>query len=155
MNKHWTRWIMASINTHFSSAITLPYFIEGMDRETKDLTSFVEIRMDGPWFLELSANYWRVYIEVNIMIHTVMNDEDLYQHVKNIGNVTVAFQECISAYKYGNGDDDDDSQLGCLQLVVERNDREQTKISNFGQIDKSVKLQQATVEAHYEMFLDV
>lgn len=156
MNKHWARWIFASISEYFDAAITIPVFIEGMDRETKDLSSFAEIRIDGPWFNELSANYWRIYIEVNVLIQTVMNDSDLHRFYKDIGDVNFAFQQNIPVYKRADneGNNGDDSRLGCFQFVTDRYDREQIKTSNFGQIDKNVKLQQATVEAHYEMFLD-
>ena len=126
-----------------------------MDRQTKDLEEFAEIRIDGPKINQLSKDYWRLYIEINILIQTVMDDDDLHRLYRNIGDVNMAFQNCISVYKYGTGDDDDDSQLGCFKLVTDRFDRENIVTSNFGQIDKSVRLQQATVEAHYEMFLSL
>ena len=155
MNKNWTRWVCASILKHCDDIITIDTFIEGMDRQTRDQTSLAEIRIDGPWFNEQNRDYWRLYIELNVLVPTVMDDDDLYLHYRNIGDVNMCFQNCIPVYKYGDGPDDDSSQLGCLQLVIDRYDREQIKTANFGQIDKSVQLQQATVEAHFEMFLDV
>lgn len=157
MDTNWSRWIFASITTHFDGIITISTFVEGMDRQTKDLSEFAEIRIDGPRTNELSADYWRLYIEVNILIQTIMNDRDLHRHWKNIGDVNMAFLNCISVYKKADrdGNNGDGSRLGCFQLVTDRYNRENIVTSNFGQIDKSVKLQQATVEAHYEMFLSV
>ena len=157
MDKNWPRWIFASITKHFDNVIDLDLFVEGMDRQTKDLTSFAEIRIDGPKTNELSADYWRLYVEINVLIQTIMDDKNLHQHWDNIGNVNMAFWNCISVYKHADvkGENGDGSQLGCFKLVTDRYDRENIVTSNFGQIDKSVKLQQATVEAHYEMFLSV
>jgi len=155
VDKNWPRWIFASITKHFAGIITLDVFLEGMDRQTKDLESFAEIRIDGPRTNELSADYWRLYVEINVLIQTIMDDSSLHSHWDNIGNVNMAFTQGICVHKYGDGDDDDDSSLGCLMLVTDRYDRENIITSNFGQIDKSVTLQQATVEAHYEMFLSV
>lgn len=158
MNIDWPRWSIASIIKHFSDEIksdTFPVFIEGMDRETNKDTDFAEIRVDGPWTNEISADYWRIYCEVNILIQSVMSDSDLYLIYRHIGLVNMAFQKCISVFKYGDEPLDDGSFLGCFKLVIDRYNREQVKTSNFGQIDKSVKLQQATVEAHYEMYLSL
>lgn len=157
MDKNWSRWIFASITKHFDDIINLDVFIEGMDRQTKDLKKFAEIRVDGPKMNELNADYWRLYIEINILIQTVMDDSNLHLHWDNIGDVNMAFTRRISVYKYAdkNGQNGDGSQLGCFQLVIDRYDRENIVTSNFGQIDKNVKLQQATVEAHYELFLSV
>lgn len=156
MDKNWARWIYASVSNYFNNTITIPVFIEGMDRETDDLLDFAEIRIDGPWFNELSADYWKIYIEVNVLIQSVMGHSDLHRFYKSIGDVNFAFQQNIPVYKHADkdGNDGDESRLGCFQFATDRYDREQIKTANFGQIDKNVKLQQATVEAHYVMFLE-
>jgi hypothetical protein len=155
MNINWPRWSYASITKHFATEISsIPIFIEGADRETDELADFVEIRVDGPWMNEISADYWRIYCEINILVQSVM-DDDLHKLWRLIGEVNVAFQKCLSVYKYGTGNDDDSSFLGCFKFVTDKYDREQVKTSNFGQINLNVKLQQATVEAHYEMFLSL
>lgn len=157
MDKKWARWIYASVTKFFDDEIDIDVFVEGMDRETKDLKDFAELRIDGPWFNELSADYWKIYIEVNILIQSVMGDKNLHRFYDSIGDVNAAFQNCISVYKTPdiNGENGDGSFLGCFKLAIDRYDRENIKTSNFGQVDKNVRLQQATVEAHYEMFLSV
>lgn len=155
MDKNWARWIFASVTKFFNEEIDIDVFVEGMDRETEDLLDFAEIRVDGPWFNELSANYWKIRIEINILIQSVMGDKNLHRFYDSIGTVNFAFQKSIFVYKYADidGQNGDGSVLGCFKLAIDRYDRENIKTSNFGQIDKNVKLQQATVEAHYEMFL--
>lgn len=157
MDKNWARWIYASVIKFFDDGINIDVFIEGMDRETEDLLDFAELRIDGPWFNEISSNYWKIRIEVNILIQSIMGDKNLYRFYDSIGDVNAAFKNCISVYKYAdiNNQNGDGSFLGCFKLIIDRYDRENIKTSNFGQIDKNVKLQQATVEAHYEMFLSV
>ena len=157
MDKNWARWIFASVTKFFEDGISIPVFVEGMDRETKDLKDFAEIRIDGPWFNELSAGYWKIYIEVNILIQSIMGDKNLHRFYDSIGDVNDAFQTCISVYKHPdvNSQNGDGSFFECFKLAEDRYDREVIKTSNFGQVDKNVKLQQATVEAHYEMYLSV
>jgi len=157
MDKNWPRWIFASMTEYFSDAINIPVFIEGMDRETKDLKDFAEIRVDGPWMNELSVDVWKFRIEINILIQSVMGDKNLHRFYDDIGDVNFAFTNCISVYKHPdiNGQNGDGSFLGCFKLAIDRYDRENIKTSNYGQIDKNVKLQQATIEAHYEMFLNI
>ena len=157
MDKNWSRWIFASITKHFSDIIDLTLFVEGMERQTKDLKNFAEIRIDGPKSNELSADYWRLYVEINVLIQSIMDDKNLHRHWDNIGDVNMAFTRRISVHRYADADgqNGDGSHLGCFQLVTDRYDREAIVTSNFGQIDKSVRLQQATVEAHYALFLSL
>jgi hypothetical protein len=56
----------------------------------------------------------------------------------------------IAVYKYGNGPDDDESQLvGCFSLASGRNDA--IKVIHFGQIDPTTRLKQSMVDARYVM----
>lgn len=154
INPNWARWILAGVSDHFDTAVDLFLFVEGQERDTKDKKSFMELRLDGPWYNEVSKDYWKIYVEVNILIQTAMRVKDFHLHHTNIGLVGAGFTD-ISIFRCGNGPDDDDSFLGCLKLIQDERKRERVVTSNFGQIETHAKIQQATVEGHYNMTLIV
>jgi len=148
--EYWPRWIAASINKHFDARKgTLPLFIEGMHRATRTEKDFLELRHDGPYLTELSKGVWRVYTEVNILIQSAMDDENIYRVYVDVGR---AVQACtaIPIYKYGSGVMDDGTLLGCLKVVADSRGKERIQVNHFGQIGKDTRLIQATVEVHYE-----
>jgi hypothetical protein len=153
--QHWPRWITASINKHFDARKqSLPLFIEGKHRETRSEKDFLELRRDGPYLTELSKGLWRVYVEVNILIQSAMDDTNMYRIDKNVGITVVACTD-IPVYKYGDESYDDGSLLGCLNVVADNRGKERIQVNHFGKINTSTPLIQATVEVHYEMKLSV
>jgi hypothetical protein len=156
MNGNWPRWVLTSIEKHFNdNRGTLTMFIEGQHRNTDTLQDFMELRTNGPHIIELSRNYFNVGIEVNVLLHSVMNDQDAHKLRDNIGLVVAIFTDII-VYKYGDNAVDDGTILTCLRL--KQNPRgiegDRLTVSNFGQIKPSIKLQQATIEGHYETDLE-
>lgn len=150
MRKHWPRWAYASFSKHFADHFTannLHLFVEGDDRDTALREKFCEFRMDGPRIRPVGRRRWEIFVPVNILVQTSMNDTNVYQHQTNIGIAQSGFARTISIYKYGNGVDDDQSLLVCLSLMGDKNNP--LKTNNFGQVDTTVRLQQATVEGHY------
>ncbi len=153
-NKNWPRWIFASVSKHFyDNRDGIAIYVEGQHRDTKDNKDFFEIRVDGPYFTEYSKGYWRCYTEVNILVQSAMDNVNFHRIHTNVGIVAAAFTNAIPVYKYGSGDDDDDTLLGCMQLVSDYRGKERIQINHFGIIDKNVNLMQASVEGHYEIFL--
>lgn len=153
INKNWPRWIFASVSKHFDDRRQgLPMFIEGQHRDTRSLKDFIELRMDGPQFTEVSHNYWRLYFEVNILVQSTMDEHSYHRIHTNVGIVAAAFSD-IGLMRYGTGPSDDQEQWGCAGLLQDTRKRQHLDIFHFGQIDKQTKLMQATVEGHYETFL--
>ena len=152
MNEHWPRWIFASISKHFdANRGSLKLHIEGQYRDTRSEQDFIELRLNGPEFTELSKNYWRIRVRVNVLVQSVKNETNFHRIHTNVGIVVKAF-DTINIKKYGDGVDDDDSLLGCLKLVQEPGD-EPVAVHHFGQVDPSTQLVQAAVEGLYEMHL--
>ena len=148
------RWIFASVTEHFNNNILdLHVYVEGFERTTRNVTDFVEIRMNGPDVREVSRNYFCMYVEFNALIQSTVVDSDKHRVHTDVGKVTEAFYKAIPVYKYGDGPDDDDSFLGCLILLQEGNDV--LTIAHHGRIAIDSPLMQATVEGHYEMYLDL
>ena len=155
MNKHWPRWIFASVTKHFGDNLEdLDVFYEGQKRSAEDYsTDLVEVRVDGPYFLQLGATLWLAKMEANLLVQAAMDDHDFHKIHSMVGIVAKAFTSGIVVYKYGDGPDDDDSIIGCLELLQDRRDRDLLTINHFGQINPDRQLLQATVEGHYSIQL--
>jgi hypothetical protein len=150
MHSDWTRWIRASVINHFDAARQNVYmYVEGRDRLPQEPQTRFELRIDGPNGKELSANYWQVYIEVNLLISVVRSESDAYATERLIGIGQAAFTRTIVAKKYGNTTPAE--HLGCLTLRTDG--REGIITSDFGLINSSQGLRQVTVEGHYRMEL--
>ena len=56
IDKHWARWIFASVCKHFDfdASDNITTYIEGQKRNTRDESEFFELRMDGPIIYEAS-----------------------------------------------------------------------------------------------------
>lgn len=152
-NPNWPRWLFASTSKHFNDRRgDVSFYIEGQERNVPAPKDLFEFRMDGPYETELNKNYWRLYIEISILIQSTKDDSDYHRIHRHCGTVASAFTT-IPVYKYGDGVDDDQSLLGCLTLIQDVGKRERIQINHFGQIDASTPLLQSSVEGHYEMTL--
>jgi hypothetical protein len=162
---NWPRWIFATITGDIENrlAVTgkqvhitgLPFIPPDPDKVTRDdALDFYEVRMDGPHFEERSKGYWRVYVEISILIQSQIDDEsgDFHRFYRDIGYAQQALVEAFCVYRYGDGPEDDESQVGCLKLMRDFR-RNRLEAKNFGQTGPQERLMQATVEGHYEMFL--
>ena len=151
--KHWTRWVAASISKHFfdTKESSVEFYLEGSLRQDADsiATDLMEVRIDGPHMVEISAGCWKLEVNIGILVVTVTSDSDLYKHHVNIGNIIDDYVGVINVYKYGNGADDDDSLAFCLQRAGDIVTR------HFGQPDQAKRLQQSSVEGDYFVTLNV
>ena len=153
--KSWPRWCFASVSEHFSKNTgSLPLYIEGQQRDTRGEKDFIELRMDGPQFTELSKGYWRIYGEVNILVSSVMDETNYHRIHENVGIVAAAFTDIV-IFKYGIYTGDDQTVFGCWKLIQDMAKRQRIDIFHFGQVDVKSEMVQASVEGHYEMFKEV
>jgi len=147
VKRHWPRWIFASATKHFDDNINLPFFIEGTYRTTDEEQKHVEFRLDGPDVVELSHNYFRIDLVINILWSFNQDDEDFHETERIKGEIIRAMNDfCI--YRYGSGAFDDNSLLGILELT------NGVRVNNFGQVRQDARLMQGTVEGTYRMFLN-
>ena len=155
--KHWPRWSFASFSRHFNDALAaegITLFIEGQHRNTRELKDFAEFRFYGPRMLNVSKGCWRLRVEINILLQSVMNDTNFHEIHRMVGVVAEAFTTNIMGYKRGNGPDDDQQVFACFDLIQNPSTRNYLEIHHFGQIDKDTNLVQAAVEAHYTALVE-
>lgn len=148
-----SRWLYASCSKYISGrADGIITFFEGADRP-KNAKTFAEFRMDGPRLTLLSRNYWQIWVAINVLVQNTMDDDGFHGKHVAIGKIVDAMNTPIPVYKFGDGISDDSTVLvGCLEMIHDKFNRLQ--VNHFGQIDKTVRLEQATVEAHYLMYLE-
>lgn len=151
--KHWTRWTTASIAKHFfdTKEDAMQFFLEGTIPQDADsiATERLELFIEGPSMSEISADCWKLSVEIGILVSTKKLDTDLYRHSVNIGNVVDDILRVLDVYKYGTGGDDDDTLAFCL---IRQSD---VLTRHFGQPDAAKLLQQSSVEGEYEVIFQV
>lgn len=145
------RWMFASISDHFINKMpTLDVVVEGHDRSQETFTKdLVEFRCDGPVIQEKGRNEYYIKTEVNCLIQSVMRDTSTHVLYTDVGLVLKAFTKGIPVYRYGLGADDDQSMLGCLELIQEK--RERLDVTHLGRVGIDSPIVRANVEGHYCM----
>lgn len=149
MNENWPRWIKASINKFFSDRkTTLNFYYEGQERNTSGLPNWCELRLNGPFSEECSRNYWKIHIDVNILIANILDRNDLYKLDRLIGKVTNIYEVCIPIYKKGfDPEIDTNALLETMQRVSS------IETDNYGIVDPETRLEHSIVQARYKMVL--
>lgn len=150
-DKNWPRWIFASLTKWFDDHRDgVDLYVEGDDANTAALSDYIEFRMNGPVIEEHSKGWWCLDALVNILIVAKRNDRSTHTLQIIVGKVTAAFTTNIPVYKFGDGPDDDrEVLLGCLTLV------DTIEVTQLGQVSPDIKEQQAMVQGHYRMFIEV
>lgn len=153
INPNWARWIFASVSKHFDTNKNgIDLYIEGQHRNATQVKDSLELRVDGPYYTEESHNYWRIYIEVSLLVQSMQDDKDFHRTHRICGQVAAAFTT-IPIFKFGDGPSDNANvQIGCLEVIT-GGSRERIQTNHFGLLAPDVKLMQSTVEAHYEVHL--
>jgi hypothetical protein len=154
-HKDWPRWIQASCIKYFDSQrCNIPMYIEGQDRNTSILQDYIEFRLDGPTIQEQSKDTWELIIEINILVVSYIDANDMYKQLRLVGTIAHAFRASIPVYEFGNNVEPDPPELlGCLTLIEQGGSK--IIISNFGLINPDLRMLHSTVEAHYRLQLDL
>lgn len=122
-------------------------FVEGVDRLTNEEDKWIEFRMDGPQTTEVSDDYFRLDVEINILWSVDIDCNEFHEPYRIAGMLVEAMTN-ICIYQYGDGD----ALLGTLQLIQEKGSP--VRSNNFGQIRSDTKIVQGTVEGTYKMHLN-
>jgi hypothetical protein len=152
MNSNWPRWIFASITDHFVQGQSLPVFVEGQPRETWDDGELIEVRINGPHFIQSSASEWKAQVDLNVLVQCPFNVSDLHRVHRIVGDVASLFGQ-IQIYKFGPGTGDDQNLIGCLTLIPNPITGRLITINHYGQAENEKMLLQAEIESSFEVTL--
>ena len=155
-NPNWDRWIFSSMSGDFKTEFENDnqIFIEGTHHELPNDTELLEFRMDGPQRRQAHRGQFILYVEINILVRSFMDDDDFHKMRRLVGEVATWLGQDRCIYRYGDGTDDDESLLGTLTLK-NRKPYENVRVNHFGQIDPAFRIEQATVEASFELHISV
>jgi len=156
-NPNWARWVFASVATYLKGIANsehLPVLIEGLDDRTTafmEATDRCEVRITGPFTKELSHNYFRIEVLVNVLFLSRYEEgKNQYAALQKIGVFHEAMDGAIAVYKYGKeAGDDEHALVGCLSPVQGRNDA--IRVMHFGQVDPTNRIKQSMVDVRYVM----
>jgi len=153
-NPNWVRWVTISYAKHVDLLReNTPFYLEGFSPDPNDIydaKSYFELRIDGPYTQEMAKRQWDLFFEINVLIVMHLDDKDSYGLERLIGIVNKFFKdEKVMVRKYGTGPEDDQELLGFLHVRPE-----QVKTSKFGRIRPDMRMLQASVEGHYDLYLD-
>lgn len=150
---NWERWIFASMVDSFLTAFvsTGPdLFVEGTHRELPDDKALFEFRMDAVDTKQPSRGYFVLLAEISVFIQVRLDDDEFGSIRQRSGEIDVWLGNDHCILRVGNGPADDQSFLGNLQYQS-RDKLDGVRKGNFGQIDAAVRIEQASVEASFEM----
>lgn len=161
INPNWPRWIAASLAVYYKAvadALSLNLLVEGVDERKSEMmgSDRAELRVNGPMIRHLSAGYFRLDVDSNILLTDLMEGEA--ENTYNLMNWAGAFQQAaektIPVYRYGpdTGGVDDSSLVGCLTI---RGRKEGPSLFHFGQVSTDDRVRQAAVDTQHWMFLTV
>jgi len=160
MDINLARWTMASIAVYFkgvAETIGLTFFVEGVDEREPDTMrqEHAELRVSGLAAREVSRNYWRVHIDINVLLtdYMKMSTEDAYDINRWGGVFLAAMMENIPIYRFGGGLDDDGTLVGCL--TQRKGFSEPARLIHFGQVSREDRIRQAVVDGRFEMYLSI
>ena len=155
-NPNWPRWMFASVADHFKQAADaggLPLLIEGIEDRTSEKIRKIdhaELRINGPILNEVSKGYFKIRLDVNILIQSMMTEQNAYKLMQNCG-VMLAACDVIGIFRVGIGPDDDQEQIGCFFLRKEL--AQPVSVIHFGQLAPDVRIRSAIVSAQFETYL--
>ncbi len=153
-NPFWSVWIYSSFVNYFKTKcmpLSIPLYIQGEIRDSK-ISEFIDFRMNGPNFNELSHDYWRIDCYIATLLTMTLNEENIYKPNQLGGQLLNMFERDLPMYRLGTeGPESDGSVLGCMRLDPSRN--EKIRQRNYGQIQSATQVTQSSIEAHYHMEL--
>jgi len=160
MDANLARWIQASLAVYFqtvASSLSLTFFVEGVDEREADTMQeeHCELRINGPFIREISRGYWRVHVDINILLtdYMKMSTEDAYDINRWGGTFLVSYTENIPIFRLGSGVDDDGTLVGCL--TQRTGFSEPARLIHFGQVSREDRIRQAVVDGRFEMYLSM
>jgi len=156
LNPNIVRWTYASAARHFrniASKYGIQYYVEGDNRNTDNLSEFIEFRMDGPFTLVPAKDEQWHHFDINVLGSIVMGYKNLYRPQEINGYIYGGFTLYIPVYKIGDESQDDGSIIGCLKLRRELD--QYIEVNQYGIVDKDTRIVQNSVEGHYRLAIEL
>lgn len=127
-NASWPRWVFASVANHLHDAADtadVTFVVEHLDDRSetwKNAAVRAEATIAGPHIKQLSADVWRVVVDVLIIVATHrQTDTNAYNHLDAVGEFVYALDQCIEVKEYAPGNVVSPDSVGLLTPTRDRN----------------------------------
>ena len=145
-NSNLDRWLVSSITKYFSDVAdlnSLTFISEDQVRDTASLSTWVELRINGPQFKEWSSGMYTITLEADLLISVRLSESNIFR-IHELAGLFESSCDNIPIYTYGNGED----FLFCLSL----DDQMVSNIKKlyYGRADDT-KIKRVSVMAFYEI----
>lgn len=144
-DKNLDRWIIASVTKYFRDICNtedVEFMTEDQVRDTGSLSSWVELRINGPSFKEWSKDTYTINLEADLLISVRETESDIYA-VHRIAGLIESSCDNIPVFEMGDSGD----FLFCLPLDTEMVSN--IKKLNYGKA-QDTKIRRVSVMAFYE-----
>ena len=159
-NPNWARWTFASVADAMQAvadANNLAAFVEQLEDRTDAIlkeSDRAEIRITGPLVQELSKGYFRVWLDVSVLLASRSDGatKNAYSIQKSAGLFQEALDSPIPVWNYGGEPGDFDEGEPTTQLFLgcfRRREGTSIEVRHFGQLDKTERIKYATVDGRF------
>jgi len=156
LNSNWARWIKASAAVYFKTTtdtLGLPLLTEGVDtREHAKLHyNHAELRVNGPFVITPSHNYYILNVDVNVLLTELMDasSDNAYNIDTWCGALQAVMDGPINIFRYGSEEGDDQVFIGCL--IPRQGKYDANRVLHFGQISRVDSVRQSVVDGRFKM----
>ncbi len=140
-----TRWMASSAAKHFKDAADGAGVKLYLNSYSGKDGEWAEFRFDGPIQENSTIGTFSLGCTINILVTCFISDND-YRIFDLAGIFASAMDSDICVFKYGDGDEDDQSLIGSLQLFSNKIDT-----VHYGLIAAEAQQKRSSVEATYTM----
>lgn len=133
MNSTWPKTIVKGFVQHFVTAADSTTLVLEGEEHNHDADSWIEFRRMGPHFVELSNNYYRIRITIDLAIMELIDRAtNVYTSDDIVGQLLPYFDKVTT-------------DLGCFTVISN------VKIIPWGRIAKDSHVKQTTMEATFQL----
>lgn len=138
------KWLSRAVNTYVDeNRQDTQMYAEGEIIDMAKAQEWVEVRLTGPRYKQLSNNVEHYELDVNLMISVKLDQKNLYRPQELSGYFASKLQAAIPVFN------DSNQPIGCLTLRDDVNPA--IDVIQWGVIDATTNVFQITIDGFYQM----
>jgi hypothetical protein len=149
-----SRWILASVSKYIADRKgNVDLEIEGQTNLKDGQLVWYELILDGPTYNQVDHIESEYFVSILMGVAAIVTPEDTHILRRHHGIVqSILTEQPIPIRRFGDGNDDDQTQIGCLFLRTDVPRPIDGMI--LGRVSDESQLHRATVEGHYKLSID-
>lgn len=144
-----SRWLLASVSKYIADRKgNVDLEIEGQTNFKEGQTVWYELILDGPTYNQPSRPETDYFVTILMGVAVIVTPDDTHALRRHQGIVqSILTEQPIPVRRYGDGESDDQLQIGCLFLRTDVPRPIDGMV--LGKVSDESNLHRATVEGHY------